>query len=707
MRFFVLKLIALVGCCLTSPTNLFAQHYQLEVEGAPGYDGNSGFMVRGNTKVNRNGVGAAQAYSILNGNDAGYVALRWEFGGNGQPLGSISINPGFFGEVFDINDLGQVVGIEDIGNLTGSVFDKAALLWTGSATPIQLGSLSSGGPGQRDYAYAINNSGIIVGSSRLDNSNQSAVRWSTTDTAPVQLDTLGMSTTGGFNAAAGTVNSAGTIAGAATKYDANGGLIGSFAVKWAANGTAVTELGTASRNGFISSYYAIKINDSDVIAGSSYDLDFVNGTQSTRAMRWDAAGNASELGNLGVNADGESHSTVFDINSHGDVVGLTEKYDSSGGYFGVRAVRWSANSNSAEELGAFGSMDGTVFDSAAYGVNNAGLAVGFSAKLNPVTNFLDHKAVIWLPNGRILDLNSLDVVPEGGEAGEWDLQSVHSITNNGWIGGSGYFTPDIGNGYERSWIARLGLGGRWVNSVPGGVGVWHEGGNWDSGTPALRQGGARFAGAGNDRVELDESVDTRYVDFESGNVRLNVAGHHLNVRDGLHILQNARVAINTLFDPQNDLIGMVHGNIVNEGTLSPGNSPGLLNLIGDLTNTGTLEFEIAGLDPSEFDRLWISGTFDAGGTLKLLLDGYAPLVGDEFDLLDWGVLNYQGMTIDFSNAILTTGLRWDSTVFASTGSLRVSAIPEPGNLIWLIAASFGFAARRKRRTFEPVVSQFN
>ena len=691
MRLLALILVAVAQVCLVGQGISFAQNYQLEVEGAPGYDGQSGYVSGFTTFVNRHGIGATSSDSYTNGTYNGARGLRWEFGGNAEELGSI----GGDDIVYGINAASQVIGRGKKYDSNGALVGWSALLWNGGLDPIELGSLYAGGFNQTDGAVSINDSGTIVGWSSPGLGQNSAVRWSAGNIAPVQLGHLGVSATGEFFAEATSVNGLGTAVGRSIKFDANFLPVGQFAVRWDANGTTATELGTlSSGNETIPDYSAWKINDANIVIGYS-DFHDALGYYSEKAIRWDAAGNAAELGNLGTSALGESYSTAWDVNSRGTAVGWSTKFDTAGVPLGYRAVRWGANSDVAIELGAFDSMDNS--DSFAYGVNRAGLAVGLSEKRDSTGLYLGYKAAIWLPSGNIIDLNSLDVVPEGGQSGDWDLQSVDSITNNGWIAGYGSFTSNAGVTYNRSYVARLGLGGVWVNTFPGGIGLWQAGENWESGTPALRQGGARFAGVGNDQIELDESVDTQFVNFENGNVRLNVAEHQLNVRDRLHIFQNARAAINTRFDPQHDLIGFVHGNIINDGVLSPGNSPGLLNLIGDLTNTGTLEFEIAGLDPDRFDRLWISGTFNAGGTLKLLLDGYAPSVGDEFDLLDWGVLNYQGMNLDFSSAVLATGLRWDTTNFASSGSLRVSAIPEPGNLIGWLAVSFGFVLRRQRQ----------
>lgn len=160
--------------------------------------------------------------------------------------------------------------------------------------------------------------------------------------------------------------------------------------------------------------------------------------------------------------------------------------------------------------------------------------------------------------------------------------------------------------------------------------------------------------------------------------------------------------LRTLFDPENDLGGHFFGDILNEGTLSPGNSPGLLSMSGDLVSTGVLEFEIAGTGPGEFDQLWLNGLLDASGTFRVVLDGYTPVLGDEFDLVDWVSWIDRGLQFDFSTALLDPGLVWDTSGFSDQGILRIVAVPEPtlgwvgGGLVLLLCRT-----RNRRRELHP------
>jgi hypothetical protein len=80
--------------------------------------------------------------------------------------------------------------------------------------------------------------------------------------------------------------------------------------------------------------------------------------------------------------------------------------------------------------------------------------------------------------------------------------------------------------------------------------------------------------------------------------------------------------------------GNVIGNIINNGLVSPGTSPGILTITGnyDQSASGSLEIEIASL--TSFDQLRISGTAPLDGQLGItLLNGYVPDPGDTFTII--------------------------------------------------------------------------
>jgi len=96
-----------------------------------------------------------------------------------------------------------------------------------------------------------------------------------------------------------------------------------------------------------------------------------------------------------------------------------------------------------------------------------------------------------------------------------------------------------------------------------------------------------------------------------------------------------------------ELTGYVKGvgtltNVVVTGTLSPGFSPVRLHAENlEIGGSGELVMELGGLSGgSEYDQLDVAGDLDLDGTLQvMLIDGFAPDVGDTFDILDFDDLN--------------------------------------------------------------------
>jgi len=79
--------------------------------------------------------------------------------------------------------------------------------------------------------------------------------------------------------------------------------------------------------------------------------------------------------------------------------------------------------------------------------------------------------------------------------------------------------------------------------------------------------------------------------------------------------------------------GTVSGNLTNNGTLSPGYSPGTINVAGNYTQgaTGRLVIQLA--SGTSFDQLLITGTASLAGTLQIdVLNGFNPN-GQSFTLL--------------------------------------------------------------------------
>lgn len=152
--------------------------------------------------------------------------------------------------------------------------------------------------------------------------------------------------------------------------------------------------------------------------------------------------------------------------------------------------------------------------------------------------------------------------------------------------------------------------------------------------------------------------------------------------------------------------GSVALDVLNDGTVAPGNSAGVLAIDGDFaqSSTGLLVIEIGGTLPgAEFDVLEISGSATLAGIFEVsLIDGFIPAYGDVFEVLTFDSLI--GTFDDFVGLDISSGKRL-VPVFGPN-SLSLMAVPEPSS--WLLAAigTLGVLAvrRRRRETRHPPAS---
>jgi hypothetical protein len=158
-----------------------------------------------------------------------------------------------------------------------------------------------------------------------------------------------------------------------------------------------------------------------------------------RAVRWAPGAIAvTELGDIGTDPSGFTYNYANAINSAGTIAGQSRKYDAAGQDSGNRAVKWVDGGPAVTELqqlefNAAGAANSYVND-----IDSAGFIVGSAVRYSEPNPMLRSRAVLWYPDGHIVDLNSL--VPPG--AGWWILLRACAISDTGWISGIGYFDPD-------------------------------------------------------------------------------------------------------------------------------------------------------------------------------------------------------------------------------------------------------------------------
>jgi hypothetical protein len=215
-----------------------------------------------------------------------------------------------------------------------------------------LGNLGIDGSGYTYCeAWAMNTAGTAAGSARKyvggADMGDRAVRWGAPGTAATELGNLGTDASGGTNCYAYAINAAGTAVGDCRKY-VGGVDKGWWAVRWDASGTAATELGDLGTDA--SGYtdcYAMAINTAGTVAG--WASKYVGGAHmGQRAVRWDAAGtDATELGDLGTDASGWTWCWASGINTAAAAVGCAGEYI-GGVDQGPHAVYWGLDGTAVD-----------------------------------------------------------------------------------------------------------------------------------------------------------------------------------------------------------------------------------------------------------------------------------------------------------------------------------------------------------------------
>ena len=131
--------------------------------------------------------------------------------------------------------------------------------------------------------------------------------------------------------------------------------------------------------------------------------------------------------------------------------------------------------------------------------------------------------------------------------------------------------------------------------------------------------------------------------FQPGGVLNVTTNGNLTITGGVNVTNNGTVTLNGTLNAPFVYVasggtlggsGLLNGNLTNNGTVSPGNSPGTLTVHGNYTQTqnGSLLIQIA--SPSDFDQVIVSGKALLGGRLIVTpYNGYQFAFGQKFGFL--------------------------------------------------------------------------
>ena len=416
--------------------------------------------------VNDTGTAAATTLRLSSsGSVLGFRAVRWGASTPFVELGGVSGS-----QAQGINAAGTVIG--EIGSVQND--DRRPARWNGSGTaatalehPPVIGHPNGW---LSPFLYDLNDAGTAVGTvwrTGVDANGGPADlgtrpgRWDASGSALTELGLLRANAEGLQSGEARAINAAGVAVGYSGKSDDAGNALGEWAVRWDASG-AVTELGNLG-TGAADFYgnpagrtqsFAFAVNISGTAMGYCNVYDHAGQLLRQHApVRWDSSGAATELEQLPVHAGASVTWSPAALNDAGTVVGWAHRVGGDGFLDGTRAVRWDGTGTAATELGTLGTDSfGRTF-SEALAVNDAGTAVGFAESFSSTGTFVGEHAVYWGDDALAIDLNTL-IDPTDG----WVLNRALAISDTGWIAGNGMFDPDGPGGqaaYSRHFLMHV------------------------------------------------------------------------------------------------------------------------------------------------------------------------------------------------------------------------------------------------------------
>jgi hypothetical protein len=148
--------------------------------------------------------------------------------------------------------------------------------------------------------------------------------------------------------------------------------------------------------------------------------------------------------------------------------------------------------------------------------------------------------------------------------------------------------------------------------------------------------------------------------------------------------------------------GTVSGTVNNNaGIVSPGDAPGILDILGNYNQgpLGELNIQLGGYNPGvDFSQLNDIGTANLNGQLNVaVVNNFFPHVGDIFT-----ILLSQNENGTFSSTTSSyNGLVYQVSYHPTMTQIVIVAVPEPASAMLALSAAVGLLARRSRKRLAP------
>lgn len=415
----------------------------------------------------------------------------------------------------------------------------------------------------------------------------------------------------------------------------------------------------------------------------------------------------------------------------GGAGGLTHRYTGTFTASGNGAVRLNSGQITANHQNVTFDFSGSSFQWSGGRLNTAG--TGSSITNTDTVNIVDGTEALGIRVNLInqgtvnhtrvalpIEMISAGVVDNFGL---WDIQGDGDYTN---LGGdfnnqaSGTFRKSSGSGTSEYAAVFNNLGTvevragtlHFTGATPQTTGTTLTGGTWivDDGTLIVgqrtlttNQGSVTLQGGNSLFAQIDSLANNQGTFRLRGGRDFNTAGNLTN--SGLVSLgKDSVLTVNGTYTQTasgrlNGRGKLVAATVTNGGVLAPGESPGLFEIEGNLVQqaSSTLEIELGGyLSGEEFDQLIVTGQAILAGQLVVnLINGFAPQLGDTFDILMAGSTQGQ-FTYD---SPLFNGSPLFEVLYDLPGRVSLRAlqtVPEPLSIVTAVVAYASLLLVRRR-----------
>jgi hypothetical protein len=326
------------------------------------------------------------------------------------------------------------------------------------------------------------------------------------------------------------------------------------------------------------------------------------------------------------------------------------------------------------------------------GVNNTGLAKGGpggAAVSNAMGAFL---ILLNLPGGAITGGNGGPGGAGGGAGGSGVANKgfLLTLTNGGTITGG---RNGLGT-QQAAAVSNIGTIAALTNSgtIIGGDAIFSEGGGFST-----------IANTGSIVGDVDIQNQSVTVTGGSGNAFGRLTGGTINIENG-----DLTFGGGNTFLGDNIIVNGAAGAVTNTDPLMIA-AP--LTISGNFsqTSSGALDLDFAGLSPSEYGSLSMSGDATLDGELNAdMIDGFQFMAGETFDILNFASLSgdFAGFAYDGNACTATSTDIWTCgsgpivEELFPTGSLDLlilRGVPEPSTWVMMATGFLGLAGLGLRR----------